>query len=145
MVLILERREFIKKGCFACIAVGAGIASASLSSCSTIPIIQSTVDIDRIAFDPANFEEGITSIRLRTKKFEYDILVVKSTNGTYAAIYMQCTHNKFDLSSNKTQIFCTSHGAEFDFEGNVTKGPAVQPLKTFPVISKDEKLFVHLV
>ena len=141
----MERREFIKKGCLACMALGVGVVSTTLSSCSPFPVIQSEINGDRIAFDPANFTTEVTAILLRTKKFEHDILVKKNSEGSYRALYMECTHNKFDLSSNKSQIFCTSHGAEFDFEGNVTKGPAVQKLRTFPVISVDGKLFVHLV
>ena len=125
-------------------AIGSGIMSASLSSCSTLPVIQTTIEGDRIAFDPENFNAEITAILLRTKKIEHDILVTKNSAGGYRALYMQCTHNKFDLSCNKSQIFCTSHGAEFDFEGNVTKGPAVQKLKTFPVLAEGGKLFVHI-
>ncbi len=125
-------------------AIGAGIVSSTLSSCTTLPIIKSTAAGNRIAFDPENFSEGAAAILLRTPNAEHDILVVKNPNGTYRALYMQCTHNKFGLSANKSQIFCTSHGAEFDFEGNVTKGPAEQKLKTFPVITEDGKLFVQI-
>ncbi len=126
-------------------ALGAGIVSTSLASCSSLPVIQSQINGDRIGFDATNFTEEITAILLRTKKFEHDILVIKNGSAAFRALYMECTHNKYGLSSNKSQIFCTSHGAEFDFEGNVTKGPAVQKLKTFPVISEGGKLFVHLV
>lgn len=126
-------------------ALGTGVIASTLSSCSTLPVIQSAIDQNRIPFDPANFTEEVNAVLLRTKKFDHDILLRKNTDGTYRAIYMECTHNKFDLSSNKKQIFCTSHGAEFDFEGNVTKGPAVQKLKIFPVVSEGGKLFVRLV
>ncbi len=124
-------------------ALGAGMVS--LSSCTAWPVIRSTAEGSRIPFDPALFTEEITAILLRTETLDYDILVVKRKDSTYNCIYMECTHNKFRLTSNKAQIFCTSHGAEFDFEGNVTKGPAVQKLKTFRVISEAGKLFVHLV
>lgn len=141
----MERREFIKKGCFACMALGTGVLATTLSSCSSLPIIQCAIDQNRIPFDPAAFTEDVNAVLLRTKKFDHDILLRKNADETYRAIYMECTHNKYDLSSNKKQIFCTSHGAEFDFEGNVTKGPAVQKLKSFPVVSEAGKLFVHLV
>lgn len=141
----MERREFIKQGCFACMALGAGIISTSLASCSTLPIVKTSLEGDRIAFDPVNFTNDVTALLLRAKRLEHDILIVKNPNDTYRALYMQCTHNHFDLSCNKNQIFCTSHGAEFDLEGNVTRGPAQKKLKTFPVISEGGKLFVHIV
>lgn len=127
-------------------AIGAiGIVSTTLTSCSSLPVIQASIDNGRIPFDPASFTPEVTAILLRSQKLDYDILVRKNGDDDYRAIYMECTHNKFRLSSNKSQIFCTSHGAEFDFEGNVTKGPAVQKLRTFSVVSQDGKLFVRLV
>lgn len=124
-------------------ALGAGIVT--LSSCTAWPVIRSSAEGNRIPFDPALFTEEITAILLRTANLENDILVVKKKDDSYRALYMECTHNKFSLSANKGQIYCTSHGAEFDFEGNVTKGPAVQKLKTYPVVSEGGKLFVQLV
>lgn len=126
-------------------ALGSGVISTFLASCSTLPILKTTVDDGRIAFDPAIFTSEVTALRLRTKKLEHDVLVVKKAEDSYRAIYMQCTHNQFDLSANRKQIFCTSHGAEFNLEGNVTKGPAKENLKTFPVISENGKLFVHVI
>lgn len=117
----------------------------TLSSCSAWPVIRGTAEGSRFPFDPALFTDENTAILLRAETLDYDILVVKRKDGTYKAIYMECTHNKYRLSSNKGQIYCTSHGAEFDFEGNVTKGPAEKKLKSFPVISEGGKLFVQLV
>ncbi len=141
----MERRDFLKKGCVACVALGSGIVSSTLSSCNTLPIIRTDVESDRIFFDPALFTDEVSSILLRTKKLEYDVLVIKGEDSGYRAVYMNCTHNHFALSSNKKQIFCNSHGAEFDFDGNVLKGPATKKLKTFQVINDEGgKLFVHI-
>ncbi len=141
----MKRREFIKQSCFACIALGSGVIATSLASCSTLPIIKSTLEGDRIHFDPAAFTPEVTILLLRTNKLDHDVLVIKNGDNNYTAIYMLCTHSQFDLSCNKKQIFCTFHGAEFDFNGKVIKGPAQKNLKKFPVISEDGKLFVHIV
>lgn len=125
-------------------ALGAGVAIPSLSSCSTLPIIKSDIESNKITIDPASFADGINSILVRAKKLDHDILIVKNPNNTYRALYMRCTHNHFSLSCNKSQIFCTSHGAEFDFEGNVTKGPAVNKLHSFHIIQENGKIIIQL-
>lgn len=124
-------------------ALGAGMAITSLSSCSTLPIIKSEVERDRIFVDPVNFAES-NSLLIRTKRLDHDILLIKNTDDTYRALYMSCTHNHFSLSCNKSQIFCTSHGAEFDFDGNVTRGPAKKQLHRFPVTSENGKIVITI-
>ncbi len=125
-------------------ALGAGAAMSSLSSCSTLPIIKSDIENDKISIDPADFTDGTNSILVRAKKLDHDILLIKNPDHTYRALYMRCTHNHFSLSSNKSQIFCTSHGAEFDLEGNVTKGPAVKKLHTFFATEENGKIIIRL-
>ena len=140
----MDRRDFIKQSCFACMAPGSGVAISTLSSCSTLPIIKSDIESDKISIDPTNFADGVHSILIRTKKLDHDILLIKNPDNNYRALYMRCTHNHFSLSCNKSQIFCTSHGAEFDFEGNVTKGPAVNKLHTFHAVEENGKIIILL-
>ncbi|HLC83627.1 MAG TPA: Rieske 2Fe-2S domain-containing protein [Bacteroidia bacterium] len=140
----MDRREFIKKSCFSCMALGAGVAISSLSSCATLPIIKTSIEENKTSIALSNFANGINAVLVRPKNMDYDILVVKKSESTYNALFMQCTHNQFALSSNKSQIFCSSHGAEFDFEGNVVKGPAEKKLKTFPTVIKDNLLDILL-
>ena len=138
----MDRREFIKKSCFSCMALGAGVAIPSLSSCATMPIIKTSIESNKTTIASSNFVNGINALLVRPKNLDYDILVVKKSDASYDAFLMQCTHNQFALSCNKSQIFCSSHGAEFDFEGNVVKGPAEKKLKTFQVIVRDNLLDV---
>lgn len=140
----MDRREFIKQSCFACMALGAGAVIPSLSSCTTLPIVKTDIESKKIIIDPASFTDGAQSILVRAKKLDHDILVIKNPDNTYRALYMRCTHNQFSLSCNKSQIFCTSHGAEFDFEGNVTKGPAVKKLLSFPIILENGKIIIAI-
>jgi Rieske Fe-S protein len=44
---------------------------------------------------------------------------------------MKCSHQDNSLTVTKTGLFCSSHGSTFDLEGNVTKEPALEPLKKF--------------
>lgn len=140
----MERREFIKNGCLACLALGAGIAIAPLSSCNVLPVVKSDINNNTIVVDPASFTEGAKALLVRSRKLANDILLVRNSDDRYTALYMRCTHNEFGLSANKRNILCLSHGAEFDYEGKVTKGPATQDLKRFPVSIVDNKLLIHI-
>lgn len=57
-------------------------------------------------------------------------LIGRDANGLYA-MYALCTHTIGNLNIGATQITCTVHGATFTLTGDVTKGPATQPLPHF--------------
>lgn len=63
------------------------------------------------------------------------IIVANKGNDTYAAVDKACTHNgctvNYELSTNTFPCFC--HGSVFSATGAVINGPAVSPLKSYPV------------
>lgn len=75
---------------------------------------------------------------------EFDILLVKRKDGTYNALYMQCTHQNQPLSANKSGLFCASHGSAFDLEGNVNVEPATSPLKKFRTETENNNVKIYL-
>lgn len=64
-----------------------------------------------------------------------DVLVAKTTAGSYVALSKICTHegNPVAYRSSSNDIFCQSHGSTFSIAGAVTNGPAATPLKTYTV------------
>jgi cytochrome b6-f complex iron-sulfur subunit len=51
------------------------------------------------------------------------------------AVNPKCTHNGCDVkcSTGEKKYECPCHGASFDANGAVLKGPATKPLSTYPV------------
>ena len=80
---------------------------------------------------------------VRNKNMEYDILLIKSGN-TYTALQMKCTHQDNPLTVNSSGLFCASHGSVFDLNGNVTKEPALQPLKKYNTQINDSEIQIKL-
>ena len=76
---------------------------------------------------------------------DYDILLVKKTDGTYNALYMQCSHESQSLTANKSGLFCPSHGSAFDLEGNVTQQPAIKPLRKFKTSIENNSIKIYLI
>lgn len=59
--------------------------------------------------------------------------LVVNVGGSYRAMTSVCTHSACDRNWTfvNSKFTCTCHGSEFDTAGNVLKGPANQPLKSF--------------
>lgn len=71
---------------------------------------------------------------VREPELEYDVLLMRSTNQTYQAFYMQCTHENNPVYFNGSQLYCNAHGSRFDpANGAVLQGPAASPLRKFNV------------
>lgn len=69
-----------------------------------------------------------------------DVLVAKSTSGSYVALSRICTHegNQVAYRSSSNDVFCQTHGSTFSIAGAVTNGPATTALKTYTVtVSSD--------
>ncbi|MGG7662273.1 ubiquinol-cytochrome c reductase iron-sulfur subunit [Dyadobacter sp. BHUBP1] len=69
-----------------------------------------------------------------------DVLVAKTSGGSYVALSKICTHegNPVAYRSSSNDVFCQTHGSTFSTAGAVTNGPATTPLKTYNVtVSSD--------
>jgi nitrite reductase/ring-hydroxylating ferredoxin subunit len=77
-----------------------------------------------------------------------DVLVVKLDEG-WVAIENRCTHADCSFDSDgeidATTVICNCHGSEFDVRtGEVLMPPAIDPIMTFPVRTRDGGLEVEV-
>ncbi|MBS1576258.1 MAG: Rieske (2Fe-2S) protein [Bacteroidetes bacterium] len=138
----MERRNFIKQGCVACMAfMGAGVL---LESCSPgLSLLKATVKNKTLAV-PLNKFSGTTNLLVvRGSGLENDILLVKNEN-SFKALNLKCTHEGVGLTATDKKIFCSAHGSVFDFNGKVLKEPALRPLTEFPTEINDDTIIIHL-
>ena len=69
----------------------------------------------------------------------YETFIISDSEGIYA-LFARCTHRGgmlFKTESNDALV-CRRHHSRFDLEGNVTQGPAYEPLEWIR-LEKDEK------
>lgn len=125
----MDRRQFLKNSCLACMAAGAGI---SLGSCSPMPVLKAEYQNGKISIPETALAPGSDLFIVRSMKLDFDLLLIRK-EGAYSALYLMCTHNQNGLTVTQTNIVCNNHGAEFHFDGKVKKGPASEPLRRFPV------------
>jgi 3-phenylpropionate/trans-cinnamate dioxygenase ferredoxin component len=82
-----------------------------------------------------------------------DIVIFKLDDGTLTALEDRCSHADVKLSEGAFEkegkkggtIECFAHGAKFDVcSGKHLCMPAVTPVRTFPVRSEGESIFVTI-
>jgi len=61
------------------------------------------------------------------------IYVVVLPEGGYAAVLGTCTHQGCSIRLEGWDFFCPCHGSTFTREGRAVLGPALDPLKRYPV------------
>lgn len=141
----MERRDFLKKGCFACLAIaGSGAISSLLSSCASLPSITAETRAGKLLMERGKFPVDTNMLLVRSSQLDNDILLIKCKEGKLHGLLMQCTHNNSPLSPTSSGIFCHSHNAEFDMDGNVRSGPPKQALRRFQVTQDEQFITIHL-
>lgn len=139
----MDRRDFIKQSCLACMAVGAGMAITSLSSCASLPVYKTAISNQQIAVPVSLFAQNDFQI-IQPEKFYYNIAVRKEQNGTYTALLLRCTHADNPLTPAGNGFKCNLHGSAFDKEGHVTTGPAERDLKRYPTEIINNNIIIHI-
>jgi nitrite reductase/ring-hydroxylating ferredoxin subunit len=75
-----------------------------------------------------------------------NLLLLRTEQDTYRAIADQCTHNGKNLVylPEKSRLQCRSGRSHFDYAGNVLRGPAEHPLRTYPCKREGDQLMIEL-
>jgi len=75
-------------------------------------------------------------------------IAVANVNGTPYAFDDTCTHRHRSLAKGRlsgTTVICSCHGSQFDVTtGKVLKGPALQPVQTYPVKLQEGRVQVAI-
>lgn len=119
----------------------AGLSVLSLESCVTLPAVKSATKTDKIEVEKSRFAES-AMVLVKVMWMDYDILLVKHSEEKYTALYLKCTHQDQPLTPTKTGLVCNSHGSRFDLGGKVVREPAIEPLKTFPTLIKENNITI---
>ena len=67
--------------------------------------------------------------------------LTRTSRGVVMAFDSKCTHAGVPTSVNSSQLICPAHGSIFNPEtGEVVRGPAVEPLKSYRTIEADGEI-----
>ncbi|MCS6991433.1 MAG: Rieske (2Fe-2S) protein [Chitinophagales bacterium] len=138
-----SRRTFLQQSALItawCCAGGTG----SLTSCGvTRPAVADTAEDDQGLYVPLSAAEGKNSMLVRSRRFDEPLLLMRRADGTWQALLMRCPHKGCTVVQRNDKLVCPCHGSEFTPEGQLLKGPARQPLTSFPVTATSKHLEVR--
>ncbi len=145
----MDRREFIRSGCTACLS--AAMLGGMASSCSAAKYIKGTLGKDGLTLDADEFiakRKGRIVYRpfviVRNEALQYPICVYRFGEHEYSALWMRCTHQGTELQASGDRLQCPAHGSEFTSRGKVSNGPADKDLRSFPVTVLNNQIFIDL-
>jgi Rieske Fe-S protein len=145
----MNRRNFIKSGCTACLSFTA--LSFLATGCAATKYITGNLGKDGLTLTKDDFkikQKGGTAyttfIIVRNDSLQFPICVYRFSDNEYSALWMKCAHQGAELNASGDVLQCPAHGSEFNNRGQVTNGPANANLRTFPVIVNGNELFIDL-
>ena len=145
----MDRREFIKNSCTACLS--ATVFTAAFSSCTPTRYISGVLGKDGLFLDANEFmttQNGKAAYRsfviIRNDALQYPVCVYRFSDNEYSALWMRCTHQGTELQASGDHLSCPAHGSEFSNRGEVAEGPADRNLRSFPVVADGDKIFIDL-
>jgi len=138
---MVSRKSFLKNTSLACLGL-AGIAG--LSSCATVAVLDATVTDKKITVPLAQMMDKQV-LKLRAKGLQYDVLLIKKTDGSFYSLLMKCTHNDASVLFDGTNFQCPLHGSTFNKTGKVTNGPATLPMLSLETILVNDIITIKIV
>lgn len=122
----MNRKEFLSKVGFGVAAVMIPACITGLSGCKKTDSGPTNVDFTIDISTGALSANGGYVVK-------NGVIVARTNSGTFLAVAAACTHEgstiNFNASGNK--FVCPNHGAQFNSNGSVTKGPANTNLKQY--------------
>lgn len=145
----MERRNFIKQSCLACIS---GLAmSELLQSCGATKYAAGSIKDDHMLVPVSDFlvdkakpGEYRKYVVVQNELLKHPICVYRFSNTEYEALWLRCTHQGAELQVFGDKLQCPAHGSEFSNRGMVQSGPADKPLRKFPVTIDGNQLKISL-
>ena len=139
----MQRRNFLKSSCNACLLLATGFLMPALSGCGpSFQVLSSEIKDDRITVPAESFAKG-PLVLVRPKGWYYSIALRKKEDNTYSALLLKCTHQDNQLTAASDGFSCSLHGSAYNRDGHVTKGPAERALTTYPVTVESNQLIIH--
>jgi Rieske Fe-S protein len=144
----MDRRKFIKSSCASCLSATL-FSSAMLSACTPTQYISGQLEKDGLVVNKDQFRVGnkgsyASFVVVRNENLLFPICIYRFNDEDYSAIWLKCAHMGAEVNVVGDTLQCPAHGSEYNNRGVVTNGPATSNLRTFPVVVRNNDLFIDL-
>lgn len=145
----MERRNFIKQcGVLSISCLGLSLLT---EGCTGTHYVQGTVNNNRLQINRSDLiivKENKTTFRkyiiVKFDGSDYPIILYRFSENNFSALLLRCTHQNNELNVNGDLLTCSAHGSEFSNKGEIVQGPAEQKLRSFPVTSDENNIYIQL-
>jgi Rieske Fe-S protein len=136
VVMEINRRTFVATAgaAAACAMCGCISSQNNVGPAAANEAEGPNVDVGTLADYP---RDGATDQFARRS----EVIVVRRGDRIFA-ISAACTHRNCIVRNSGQELSCPCHGSRFDYDGNVTRGPARAPLIHFGISNENGRLVV---
>ena len=148
----MQRRNFIRTSCLACL--GGSAVTTLLQGCSSthyaqqVQLQQNSLVVKKSEFIEIKKGQATSNMRnvvvAKYEKLAFPVAIFRLSEDQYSAVYLECTHQGNEVQPQGNYLVCEGYFIEFDSKGNVTQGPAEDPLRTFSVKSDKDNIYILL-
>lgn len=132
----VDRRTFFKMLSCAFVAVLGGCASTvRYLSGEAVP---NGVEIARADLVREADRTGLWLVR--SDQFREPVVLIEVEAGRFRALGSTCTHLGCQVRPHGEFLSCPCHGSTFDLDGQVVRGPAAAPLRTYSVQALPDRI-----
>ena len=140
----LNRRDFLKTSCQACLAVMAtGIVGSEMACKPSKGLYAGKIRKGILRVPMKAFNEQQTLL-VQTYNYKEPLILIRKKEGEVKALLMRCTHKGVGLEKIGEQLVCPAHGSIFDFDGKVLQSPAGEALTSFPAVADEKTVLVKI-
>jgi Rieske Fe-S protein len=120
-----------------------------LSACTPTQYISGQLEKDGLVVNKDQFRVGnkgsyASFVVVRNENLLFPICIYRFNDEDYSAIWLKCAHMGAEVNVVGDTLQCPAHGSEYNNRGVVTNGPATSNLRTFPVVVRNNDLFIDL-
>jgi cytochrome b6-f complex iron-sulfur subunit len=135
------RREFVTTSLLASAGMCLGALGCDKPATRSVAPTDGMLSVDPASQPELSAEGG--SLALDVEGGE-PILLLHLEGDQYVALARKCTHLGCKVAFKEGEVVCPCHGSRFATDGSVTKGPAKEPLASFPVTRKGNLIEIRV-
>jgi len=141
---MISRKAFLKGATNAAGAIALAPLATILEACTpSAQAVRGTVENLRVIIPAAGLPALALPggfVKVYVDELPNPFLLFRSDGEGLIAVLSTCSHRGCEVRKSKTKFECPCHGSEYDLRGNVIKGPASEPLESFPVAQTKDHL-----
>jgi Rieske Fe-S protein len=144
-----SRRDFLAGCAAAAAAAGAGgcaLLRTTVEPDIVLPAVDGEVRVPAMDLPWRDTRHPRASLAIEVKDRDGKIMLFRDPDGAPRAVDMTCSHFQCDVAWSPPggKFVCPCHGSEYSPAGEVLKGPAKKPLRSYGVRVDGEDVVVAL-